>query len=61
MSTASGYIAARLQQALLHARSGDLTAAEAVYEEYPGWRETTVGITHYDALPLNARRYLERL
>jgi len=36
-------------------------AAEAVYEEYPGWRETTVGITHYDALPLNARRYLERL
>ena len=36
-------------------------AIEPVYEELPGWRESTVGITAYDALPLNARRYLERL
>jgi adenylosuccinate synthase len=34
---------------------------EPVYEELPGWRESTVGITSYDALPVNARRYLERL
>jgi adenylosuccinate synthase len=34
---------------------------EPVYEELPGWRESTVGATAYDALPLNARRYLERL
>jgi adenylosuccinate synthase len=34
---------------------------EPVYEEHPGWTESTVGITDYDALPLNARRYLERL
>src|SRR5882762_6195213 len=34
---------------------------EPVYEEVPGWKESTVGITDYDALPLNARRYLERL
>jgi adenylosuccinate synthase len=34
---------------------------EPVYEELPGWRESTVGITAYEALPLNARRYLERL
>jgi len=34
---------------------------EPVYEELPGWRESTVGITDYDALPPNARRYLERL
>ncbi len=27
----------------------------------PGWRESTVGITDYEALPANARRYLERL
>jgi adenylosuccinate synthase len=32
-----------------------------VYEEYPGWQESTVGITGYAALPANARRYLERL
>ncbi len=34
---------------------------EPVYEELPGWRESTVGITDYEALPDNARRYLERL
>jgi adenylosuccinate synthase len=34
---------------------------EPVYEELPGWRESTVGVTDYDALPGNARRYLERL
>ncbi len=34
---------------------------EPVYEELPGWRESTVGVTDYDALPVNARNYLERL
>jgi adenylosuccinate synthase len=34
---------------------------EPVYEELPGWRESTVGLTDYGALPGNARRYLERL
>jgi len=34
---------------------------EPVYEELPGWRESTVGVTDYGALPENARRYLERL
>src|SRR5215472_5561247 len=34
---------------------------EPVYEEMPGWRESTVGLTDYGALPGNARRYLERL
>jgi adenylosuccinate synthase len=34
---------------------------EPVYEEMPGWRESTVGVTGYGALPGNARRYLERL
>jgi adenylosuccinate synthase len=34
---------------------------EPVYEELPGWRESTVGITDHAALPAAARRYLERL
>jgi adenylosuccinate synthase len=34
---------------------------EPVYEEMPGWKESTIGVTSYDALPLNARGYLERL
>jgi adenylosuccinate synthase len=34
---------------------------EPVYEELPGWRESTIGVTSYEKLPGNARRYLERL
>ncbi len=32
-----------------------------VYEDMHGWKESTVGITEYEALPANARKYLERL
>jgi adenylosuccinate synthase len=34
---------------------------EPVYEELPGWHESTLGLTAYPELPLNARNYLERL
>jgi len=34
---------------------------EPVYEEMPGWKDSTIGVTSYDALPINARAYLERL
>jgi adenylosuccinate synthase len=34
---------------------------QAVYEEHPGWKESSVGITRYEELPPNARTYLERL
>src|SRR2546430_15450026 len=36
-------------------------AIEPVYEELPGWPESTVGVTAYQGLPLKARSYLERL
>jgi adenylosuccinate synthase len=32
-----------------------------VYEDLPGWSESTIGITDYDKLPVNARRYLARM
>jgi adenylosuccinate synthase len=32
-----------------------------IYEEMPGWSESTVGISDYQALPANARAYLSRL
>ena len=38
-----------------------VTGAEPVFEELPGWSESTAGITEYDKLPVNARRYLERI
>jgi len=34
---------------------------EPVYEEMPGWKESTIGVTAYGGLPANARKYLERL
>jgi len=34
---------------------------EPVYEEMPGWKESTIGITSVDQLPKNARAYIERL
>lgn len=34
---------------------------EPIYETLPGWKQPTAGITKYDDLPSNARRYLERL
>src|ERR1700676_5591972 len=34
---------------------------EPVYEELPGWKVSTVGVTEHGALPANARRYLERI
>jgi adenylosuccinate synthase len=39
----------------------DYAGIEPVYEELPGWHESTLGLTAYQGLPLNARNYLERL
>ena len=38
-----------------------LEAVEPIYEELPGWDESTVGVREYTALPDNARAYLSRL
>jgi adenylosuccinate synthase len=38
-----------------------LARCEPVYEEMPGWNESTVGVKHHDALPEAARRYLKRV
>ena len=32
-----------------------------MYEDVPGWQESTVGVTDYERLPANARAYLERI
>ncbi len=34
---------------------------EPVYEEMPGWSESTIGVKMYSGLPGNARKYFERL
>jgi len=37
------------------------SACKPVYEEMPGWKDSTVGVKEYDKLPLAARNYLKRI
>ena len=39
----------------------DILACQPIYEHFAGWPEPTVGLTQWNQLPLNARRYLERI
>jgi len=39
----------------------EVAACEPVYETLPGWRDTTAGLTNWEQLPANAKRYLERI
>lgn len=34
---------------------------EPVYEELPGWHESTLGVKEYERLPINAQKYLKRI
>jgi adenylosuccinate synthase len=38
-----------------------LAACEPIYEEMPGWQESTFGVRCYEDLPANARAYLQRI
>ncbi|MBT8141867.1 MAG: adenylosuccinate synthetase, partial [Gammaproteobacteria bacterium] len=46
-----------------HPPSGadNFSQCEPVYEELPGWKESTVGVTEYAALPQAAKNYLSRI
>ena len=46
---------------LLPVGAEDTARCEPVYETLPGWQGSTVGIRDYARLPLEARRYLERI
>jgi adenylosuccinate synthase len=46
---------------LLPAGAEDAARCEPVYENLPGWPESTVGVRSFEGLPANARRYLERI
>jgi adenylosuccinate synthase len=39
----------------------ELERCQPVYEELPGWMESTVGIRSYESLPKGARAYLKRI
>ena len=39
----------------------EIDACQPIYDTFPGWSESTYGVTEWEKLPLNARRYLERV
>jgi adenylosuccinate synthase len=57
----NGYRMGATQLDLLPPGAEDAARCEPVYEELPGWRESTVGVGEYDELPAAARTYLERI
>ena len=46
---------------LLPSGADAAAACEPVYEEMPGWKDSTVGVTQFDKLPAAAQKYLRRL
>ena len=57
----TGYRRAGQPVDLLPFGADDVAACEPLYEELPGWSGSTFGVRSRDALPPEARRYLERL
>lgn len=39
----------------------EFARCQPIYEELPGWQESTFGLTRYEELPRNAKTYLQRL
>jgi len=56
-----GYRLGGLEIDILPLDADDIARCEPIYETYPGWKESTFGLTQWDQLPANARRYLERV
>ncbi|MFN3377417.1 MAG: adenylosuccinate synthase [Burkholderiaceae bacterium] len=46
---------------LLPMGADEIAQCKPIYERMPGWTDSTVGVTVYESLPENARRYLERI
>jgi adenylosuccinate synthase len=58
---AVGYKVRGERRDLLPVGADALSICAPIYEEYPGWKETTAGVKTFDELPKNAQSYLRRL
>ncbi|MFZ2650488.1 MAG: adenylosuccinate synthase [Burkholderiaceae bacterium] len=56
-----GYELGARQLDILPLDADDIAMCRPVYDTLPGWNESTHGVTRWEGLPLNARRYLERV
>jgi adenylosuccinate synthase len=58
---AVGYNVGGERRDILPVGAEALAICEPIYEECPGWKESTVGVKSFDKLPKNAQAYLRRL
>jgi len=56
-----GYRINGVESDIMPAGADALTDCQAIYEEMPGWSESTLGVQRYEDLPKAARNYLERI
>ena len=57
----TGYILDGKKTDILPMGADEIAKCEPIYERMQGWTQTTVGITEYDKLPIEARLYLQRI
>ncbi len=57
----TGYMLDGVLTDILPMGADEIARCEPVYESMPGWTQSTVGVTNYQQLPGEARRYLERI
>jgi len=57
----TGYTVHGEPLALLPSGADAVAECDPVYETMPGWKDSTIGVRTFDALPANARAYLERI
>jgi adenylosuccinate synthase len=58
---AVGYKVKGERRDLLPVGADALSICAPIYEEHPGWKESTAGVKTFDELPKNAQSYLRRL
>ncbi|MBB5019794.1 adenylosuccinate synthase [Chitinivorax tropicus] len=57
----TGYVIDGKPTDILPVGAEELAGCQPIYEEMPGWNESTVGIKRYEDLPANAKHYLKRI
>lgn len=57
----TGYVLDGELTDILPMGADDIERCTPVYETLEGWSDSTVGVTQYDRLPVNARLYLQRI
>ena len=58
---ATGYKLNGQSRDILPVGAEELEGCEPIYEEMPGWKDSTVGLTRYEQLPETARHFLKRI